>query len=356
MKRRQFLLNLAALSPFYLSSLSLHASGQIHNISTNPSPRYRILHIVLRGNDMAATRALVNMASESGFNAIQFLLTNGVAMVKSPWTLRSNAWSKKQFLNWVDYVRTKGLEPIPEVSLLTHQEKFLGTTRPELMYNAMTYDPRKEEVYSVVFPFLDEIIDSIQPCAIHIGHDEVAGWNKSHARNKLKQGETPLPADLFIKDVSRLYTYLRDRSIDVWMWGDMLVAPDEFPDMLARHLHGVLPGYGKPIRNQLPRDIVICDWHYFDDQRDFPTLTRLQDEGFRVIAATWKKERTIRNFARYALANGAYGLMATTWHNIDSSRWSALINWIVRASGRIFADPQAVVPIISNTIDIDETD
>jgi hypothetical protein len=318
------------------------AMGSSQGGLTNNVLQFRVLHLVLRGNSPAVARDLVDTAKRSGYNAIQFMLTDGVTMVKSPWVPKPNAWTKKQLIDWVAYIRKSGLEAIPEVKLLTHQDKLLAKKHPNLLFNAVTYDPRKEDVYSLIFPFIDEIIESFSPKIIHIGHDEVVGWNKAHALKKLHAGETPLPAHLFIKDVSRLHSYLRKRGVEVWMWGDMLLDPEEFPDMLAEHLHGSMPGYGKVLRDQLPRDIVICDWHYFDRQSNFASLARMQAEGFRVIAATWKREGTIRNFARHAREQHAYGLMATTWYNMDSPEHGPLVQWIALTSARLFQDPSAI--------------
>lgn len=328
---------------FAWTGLAGHALAQdaTQTAAAPAATPYRVLHLVLRGNSMAVARDIVDTAKDSGYNAIQFLLTDGVSMDKAPWVPNQRAWSKAQLLEWVAYIRARGLEPIPEVKLLTHQEKFLADKHPELLFNAVTYDPRKEAVYALVLPFLDEIIASLRPRALHIGHDEVVGWNKAHARKMLKPGEVPLPADLYLQDVLRVHGHLRDRGIEVWMWGDMLLTADEFPGMLHDHLHGGMPGYGKALRDRLPRDIVICDWHYFDGQVDFPSLARMQAEGFRVIGATWKREATIRNLARYANAQGAYGLMATTWYNMDSPKHGSLVQWIARASGRFFHDPDA---------------
>lgn len=302
---------------------------------------YRILHVVLRGNNYADAREIVKLAKKSGFTAIQFMITRGISLEHAPWTPIPGAWSKAQLIDWVTYIRENGLEPIPEIKLLTHQDKYLAKKYPELLYNAFTYDPRLDFVYTLTFQLLDEIIDSIRPSIIHIGHDEAIGWNRAHTLKKLKTGEKPLPADLFLFDVLKLHSYLRSKDIEVWMWGDMLASPNEFPNMLANHLHGGMVGYGKKLRDQLPRDIVICDWHYFDKQEEFPFLERMQSEGFRVVAATWSNEQTIRNFARYALQHHAYGLMATTWYSIDSPKDGPLVDWIVRTSGRLFHDPSA---------------
>jgi hypothetical protein len=109
-----------------------------------------------------------------------------------------------------------------------------------------------------------------------------------------------VPADLFARDVERIHGYLSQKGVETWMWADMLLDPAEFPGASSKHLHGVAAGYGKALRNRLPRDIVMCDWHYGDEQGSFPSMAVMQSEGFRVIGATWKREETTRNFSRYA--------------------------------------------------------
>jgi len=318
------------------------------------SPAYifpwRIVHFELRALSQEAARSIVDTAKDSGFNAIQVRITDGVALENAPWTPRKDAWSKKEFMAWVAYTRSRGMEIIPEVALLTHQELFLQGNQPGLMFNAVTYDPRKEETYRLALPLLDEIIDVIHPKIMHIGHDEVVGWDKPHAKKVLKPGEIYLPANLFLQDVLRLHDYLKAKGVDTWMWGDMLLSPDEFPSMLARHLHGGLPGYGKRLRDKLPKDIVICDWHYFDDQDNFQSLSVMQSEGFKVIGATWKTESAIRNFSRYARDNEGYGMMATTWFHVQKKQLE-VVDWIIRSSGSLFQKSDAAIPLRPNAAD-----
>jgi hypothetical protein len=256
-------------------------------------------------------------------------------MEQAPWEARKDAWSKAQLMEWVGYAYEKGLEVIPEVRLLTHQNRFFMKQHPDLMFNKSTYDPRKEDTYQRVFAILDEVIQVIHPKAIHIGHDEVAGHSSRSREKWLRAGEEMLPADLFLRDVLRIHDYLKKRGIETWMWGDMLISPAEFPGMLAKHLHGTGPGYGKALRDKLPRDIVICDWHYLDSQSDFPSLATMKQEGFRVIGVTWKKKETIRNFSRYAAQHGAYGMMATIWFYVPRRKWD-VVDIIIRTSGEVF--------------------
>ena len=115
----------------------------------------------------------------------------------------------------------------------------------------------------------------------------------------------------------------------------MFLSSEEFPGMLSRHLHAKDKGYGRELREQLPRNIVICDWHYFDDQIDFPSLSAFQNDGFRVIGVTWKKESTIKNFSKYALENNAYGMMATLWFHVRKKEFDK-VDRILKLSGSFF--------------------
>ena len=303
----------------------------------------RAFHFVLKDMEMAKAIQLVELARKAGFNTAVVALSWGVELDHSPWTAKSNAWTKNQLLSWVNYARQHGMAVIPEIKLLSHQYNFFQGNHSDLMFNSDTYDPANELVYKKVFALLDEVIATFDPPAIHIGHDEIVGWllKRKVFPNKamgLKQGEQALPAELFLMDVLRIHGYLKQRGVETWMWGDMLISPEEFPEMRAWELHGGHVGnygYGKPLRNQLPRDIVICDWHYFDDQAAFPSLRAFKQEGFRVLGATWKKEKTIRNFSRYAAEHGAEGMIATTWFHVQRKEWD-VVEKIIRESGEAF--------------------
>ncbi len=333
---------LCALLVLCAGSWAGSAAGE--SLSDSTVETMRIIHFVLTGTvPLERARALVTDAKTAGFTAVQVLLTDGVRFDHAPWKPVKTAWTKMEFLSWVAYARAHGLEVIPEVKLLTHQEKFFQRQYPNLMFNTVSYDPRKDATYAVVFPFLDELIEAVHPRAIHIGHDEAFGWTVGQVSKWLKLGEVMVPADLFVRDVLRIHHYLKEKGVVTWMWADMVLSPTEFPGAQTRHLHGLAAGYGKVLRDQLPRDIVMCDWHYGDEQGSFPSVDVMQGEGFRVIGATWKQEATTRNFSRYALSRQAYGLMATTWFHVQQNDID-LVRWIIQASGALFRDPDAVVP------------
>lgn len=291
--------------------------------------KVRAVHFVLRAVSLADAKHIVDVASAAGFNTVQVAISNGVKLDNAPWKTNAAAWKKTDFIDWVAYTKSKGLVIVPELKLLTHQEKLFENRHPELMYNSQTYDPRNAATYQRVFALIDEIIAIIQPSAFSIGHDEVAGSSSA------KACENMLPAALFLQDVLRLHEYLKARNIQTWMWGDMLISPNEFPEMLRNYFHGGYAHYGKEMRDKLPKDIVIGDWHYIDAQTSFPSLATMQNEGFQVIGTTWKNTKTINNFSRYAAQHGARGMMATTWFHVQRKEW-AIVDQIIRDSGAVF--------------------
>ncbi|PJA34818.1 MAG: hypothetical protein CO186_09060 [Zetaproteobacteria bacterium CG_4_9_14_3_um_filter_49_83] len=293
--------------------------------------------------DFDSAKKMLVQAHSSGFNTIQLTLSDGVRLKHAPWKAQRDAWTKSQLIEWSNLANSLGMEVIPQLALLTHQQKFFQNNYPELMYSKGIYDPRNEQTYVKVFAVLQEVIDIFHPKAIHIGHDEVAGWilpattfYKKDRRIGLGKGEEVFPAELFLDDVLKVHDFLKKRHVETWMWGDMLISDEEFPHMMARDLHGeIAPGYGGILRHKLPKDIVICDWHYGDEQRDFPSLKVFHDEGFRVVGSTFIKEKTITNFSHYAKRHGAIGMMATTWYFVQRKEWDK-VNRIIQFSGETF--------------------
>jgi hypothetical protein len=68
------------------------------------------------------------------------------------------------------------------------------------------------------------------------------------------------------------------------MWGDRLLDS-------ARFSYGKWEasetGSHRAIE-QIPKDIIICDWHY-ERQSDYPSVRFFQEQGFRVVPSTWTK-------------------------------------------------------------------
>lgn len=314
-------------------------NGVIPNqdIADWPDIDYRGVQIGLRGTTPQAAIGAIDRIRRAHYNYILLEIGNNVRFPSLGRLTNNCAWSIKEFTDVVKYAQESGIEIVPALRLLTHQHKefFVTGAYPELMYDAKTYDPRKEEVYKIVFAYIDEIVETINPKAIHIGHDEAYGYGK----NGSDIGEEgALPPELFKNHVIKINNYLKSKNVKTWMWSDMLITPSEFPSMHSGSINGTKEFAA--LRKDIPKDIVMCAWHYRDESPDknkileFPSMKMFAEEGFEVIGATFRHPHVAKAFPKYAVGlnhRNVKGMMATTWFffrkgaldNNKSDNWKA---------------------------------
>lgn len=297
----------------------------------------RVFHFVARGVTEVEALNLLKKARYYNFNTIIIQLADGVKLESMEGLYRHDAWDKDFLKEFSIKAEELDLEFIPEIKFLTHQEKLLKGRYPALMYNRFTYDPRLPETQQKAKEILDELTELIAVNAIHVGHDEVFGAYEYHPDSKkeeLSEGE-PLTAQLFKESILFLYDYLTEKNIKMWMWGDMFLQRSAYPEMFQWSLHGD-ENYASLI-DEIPRDIVICDWHYWDNQTEFPSASFFSEKGFRTIGATWKKEHNIKNFSSDVdhLNKHENGMMATTWFHVQRDEWG-VVEDILQTSGEHF--------------------
>jgi len=175
-----------------------------------------------------------------------------------------------------------------------------------------SYCPRHPEVHRVVFDLMDELAQACEAKAFHIGMDEVFIL----ADPDCPRCQGKIPAQLFADEVKILRAHLKKVGCRTWMWGDRL-------------LEGKSTGLGKWEASEngteaaidlLPKDILICDWHY---ERTTETPQRFARKGFDVVVCPWRKPDValaqltqllaLRTGADPVVARHALGMMQTTW-------------------------------------------
>ena len=119
-----------------------------------------------------------------------------------------------------EYARSRGLEPIPEVTSLTNADYLLAgradlAERPEDPYPD-AYCPSNPASYQLLFEVMDEVIEVFAPKVVHIGHgaDGVYGVCDKCRRKSA--------AELFAGDVMKIRDYLAARGIRTMMWSEKL--------------------------------------------------------------------------------------------------------------------------------------
>jgi len=288
----------------------------------------RIFHIVLKSVSYDEVEKLVIKIRKKNYNHLIGQLTN--------YNLDATKWGLNDILKLKNLCNGLGIEFIPEVKLLSHQEKFFKNKYPELMYNSYTYNPEHPLTKKKVNEFLSNLILEIRPKIIHVGHDEIIGvYDKFKNKKKLKISEYPLPARSFKSSILFLYNLLNSQNIEMWMWGDMFLDQSKYSNMFKWSLHGN-NDYEK-VLFQIPMDITIIDWHYFDKGEKFPSYDFFKNNGFKTFGATWKNLRVTRNFSNYIVQSNAknLGMVATTWFLLQKQDWES-INQIIEFSGNSF--------------------
>ena len=224
----------------------------------------------------------------------------------------------------VEVCRKHGIRLIPQFNCLGHQSWAkrtfpLLTKYPELdmtpgafegnegLY-CREWDPLNPKVNEIVFPMLDELVDAFDADAMHVGMDEVFLIGSEHSPST--KGKDP--AKVFAKAVNDLHEHLvKQRGVEMLMWGDRLI-------------DGKVYKYGKwessvygtaPAIDMVPKDIIICDWHY-EMRESYPSVPMFLEKGFRVLPAGWKNVDATKALIRYSRDQknpNMLGHLFTTW-------------------------------------------
>ncbi len=171
------------------------------------------------------------------------------------------------------------------------------------------WDVTNPEVYQIVFQLLDEIIDAFEADAFHIGADEVfqLGSDKSPAT----KGQDP--AKLYAKAINDLHAHLvKQRKVEMLMWGDRLIDAQRFNwGEWEASKNGTAPAV-----DLIPKDIIICPWHYEPMEGGYPSIPMFIEKGFRVLPTSWRKTDAMKQLIEYSYKQDSpqmLGHLFTIW-------------------------------------------
>jgi hypothetical protein len=174
--------------------------------------------------------------------------------------------------------------------------------------------PSNPDVNRFVCDLIDEMVDAFHADAFHVGMDEVFILGQC-PRCKGKAN-----AHLFAKAVNDLHAHIvGKRKLQMLMWGD-------------RFLDGKATGYGEweasengtpPAIDLIPKDIVLCDWHYetrYDDKpATYPSIALFQQKGLKVWPSAWRSVENVQllvNACQQGRTDRMVGYLATTWNSV----------------------------------------
>lgn len=301
--------------------LSSDAKGVvIHGCEINdwPSLPFRGVHLFTSNEALGFHKKLIDriLARYKMNNIIlevDFLKWDTDPTIAVPW-----AQDQSEIKEEIEYAKESFIEINPLLQSLGHCDWLFMTGKnrdiaenPDRPY---AYCPTNPRTYPYIFKFYDETVKLFDnPRYVHIGHDEVEepGGFPRHEECKKRSAE-----QIFVDDTLKVREHLSKYGARVMMWGDMLLAKGDSPDAT----NAADAKTAKWIRDQLPKDVVITDWHYAPAQaEEYKSLKLFMDEGHDVIAATWDTHVNIEQFAQQAKNVGAMGLLQTTWAGFKSA-------------------------------------
>jgi hypothetical protein len=120
-----------------------------------------------------------------------------------------------------DWAQGFDLDIVPEMQSLSHVYHLAGTY-PEIAESKLAdfpdaYCPCNPKSYEIMFDVMDAYIDIMKCKSVHIGHDE---WRAAGICPDCRTKDTGV---LFGEDVVKISSWLVERGLGVWMWGDHIV-------------------------------------------------------------------------------------------------------------------------------------
>jgi len=338
------------LIPFIACFLA--AAGFVaENVAANPSPRgsgalvklgglragqqkqsaragkeaWRGVHVgISNKSKVEQLTGVVGELADLGINVIVGEIDYGYEFKSYPKLQRNDVSGAGQIKKLLAECRKYNVRLIPQFQCLGHQSWSkrtapLLTEFPQFDETPGKYPDNKDiycrswcplhpEVNKVVFALMDELIEVFEADALHVGLDEVFLLGDDDCpRCKGKD-----KAELFAKAVNDYHSHLvGERRIEMLMWGDRLIDASKYK-------------YGKWEASEnntaraidmIPKDIIICDWHY-EPRQAYESVPLFLDKGFRVWPASWKKPDAARAFVNYSRqfeSERMLGHLNTTW-------------------------------------------
>ncbi|MDL1956537.1 MAG: beta-N-acetylhexosaminidase [Candidatus Desulfofervidus auxilii] len=291
-------------------------------ISDYPIFPFRAVHMTVFDTfNIKRLKEVIKIASELKFNVLILHIDNNLKYSSHPEISSPNALSKNQLRDIINFAKKRYFIVIPELNLLCKQERLLAPAYPRLIQHKLLqkskrflcYDPKKKEVYKIVFDLIEELLNLFHPEYFHIGHDECFGMHKYNP---------PISYRLFAKDINIITDFLFKKGVRTIIWSDML----------KKEKNGGYKQMYKAI-DFINKNVIIADWIYFP-QKTYSSIIYFRKKGFEVIGATFKDERAIATFSSFMkkLVPKPLGMIATTWYYFPWGKQEMLIELLETSS------------------------
>ena len=288
-------------------------------------------------------------------NALPKLVQNGVNVVvlevdynfefqSHPEVRGSSVITKARAHELAQIAHSQGVRLIPQINCLGHQSWSKTTltllkSHPEFDETPGRFPDNKDiycrswcpqnpewaniDIVQLICDLIDELTDAFEADAFHIGMDEVFLIGSEHCPRCRGQD----PARLFAKAVNDLHQHIvGHKHMEMLMWGDRLL---DSKSLGYSEWEAARNGTQGAI-DLIPKDIIICDWHYLN-QREYPSIPLFLQKGFRVWPSGWQPLEAALAFSHYARQQENprnLGYLCTTWGKVKinaAADWPPLV-------------------------------
>jgi len=280
-----------------------------------PEIRYRgIMQDISRGQVLTIDtfKELIRTLSYFKINLLSLYIEHTFVFKKHPLIGQGcGSLTREEVKELDEYARDYHIELVPSFQALGHLYQILK--HKEYAHLAETesrwsLSPAEEESYKLLQELFSEIVPAFSSKFFNIGCDEVIdlgeGKSKKIAQELGKGG-------LYLSHILKVKRVLDDYGRTTMLWGDMLL-----------HHPEVIPN--------LPKDIIIMNWHYGTDKlegSDYyrPLIEVFQKAGLEQFAcpgtSSWLRlfpdiciaNRNIKCFISEAKKFGVEGVLTTNW-------------------------------------------
>jgi len=273
-------------------------------------------------------QSVIERLAQLGYNMLVLNLEHRFAFPSRPGIAPPGSLTPMMARHLVDFGAKLGVEVVPQPNLIGHCEGLCATER----YAHLSADPWTQapwggyeqlnlelaESRELVRDMIADIVAAFPGRYLHIGGDEVRRMDYLFPDDTARQLAAMKEHFGFVLELARSHRR------EVMIWGDM---PLRHPELMAA----------------LPRDLIICDWHY-GPKGSRETLERYKTEGFRVLAApsvpTYVAFATlpaeghanITKMVTDAVDLGLEGFLLTTWEFGQGSAFDLVWPWVALAA------------------------
>ena len=170
------------------------------------------------------------------------------------------------------------------------------------------WDITNPKVNEIILPMIDEIIDAFGADGIHLGMDEI--FLIGHPKSPSTVGKNP--AKLLAIAINEYHDhFVKEKKLQMFMWGDRLINAADFN-------YGIWEASAAKTDDaidMIPKDIVICDWHY-NSRVSYPSVNMFLEKGFSVLPCSFKDVKASNDLIKYSYAMNHQNMLGhcfTTW-------------------------------------------